>query len=145
MLAGVVTPVQKTFIEALEFASEFTPRLLPHLVKHLDSRGSRRHWRQLPWHRELVSTGTASIRRRRIAAGQAAWRMALMRDLPITEGSVWSCGSPPSVAWLPSNQLRDSSRRERPAVARDCNDTAQRYAPPHDELLTMACVRVCGL
>ena len=74
-----MTPVQETFTEALEFTSEFAPRSLPNLIKHLEP----------TWVEEaLVSTGTASIRRRRIPAEQAVWLvlgMALMRDLPITE------------------------------------------------------------
>jgi Insertion element 4 transposase N-terminal/Transposase DDE domain len=74
-----VTPVQETFTEALEFASEFTPRSFPNLIKHLEP----------TWVEEaLLSTGTASIRRRRLPAEQAVWLvlgMALMRDLPITE------------------------------------------------------------
>jgi hypothetical protein len=74
-----VTPVQETFTEALEFTSEFTPRSFPNLIKHLEP----------TWVEEaLVSTGTASIRRRRVPAEQTVWLllgMALMRDLPITE------------------------------------------------------------
>jgi hypothetical protein len=74
-----VTPVQETFIEALEFASESTPRSFPNLVKHLEP----------TWVEEaLLSTGTANIRRRRLPAEQVVWLvlgMALMRDLPITE------------------------------------------------------------
>jgi len=74
-----VTPVQETFTEALEFTSEFTPRSLPNLLKHLEP----------AWVEEaLLSTGTASIRRRRLPAEQAVWLvlgMALMRDLPITQ------------------------------------------------------------
>lgn len=74
-----MTPVQETFTEALEFTSEFTPRSFPNLIKHLEP----------TWVEEaLVSTGTASIRRRRVPAEQTVWLllgMALMRDLPITE------------------------------------------------------------
>lgn len=74
-----MTPVQETFTEALEFTSEFTPRSFPNLIKHLAP----------TWVEEaLLSTGTASIRRRRLPAEQAVWLvlgMALMRDLPITE------------------------------------------------------------
>ncbi|HSS01724.1 MAG TPA: IS4 family transposase [Kofleriaceae bacterium] len=74
-----MTPVQETFTEALEFTSEFTPRSFPNLLKHLEP----------AWVEEaLLSTGTASIRRRRIPAEQAVWLvlgMALMRDLPITQ------------------------------------------------------------
>ena len=75
----LVAPVQETFTEALEFASEFTPRSFPNLIKHLEP----------TWVEEaLVSTGTATIRRRRVPAEQTVWLllgMALMRDLPITE------------------------------------------------------------
>lgn len=73
-----MTPVQETFTEALEFTSEFTPREFPNLIRHLDP----------AWIEEaLLSTGTATIRRRRIPAEQAVWLvlgMAVMRDEPIT-------------------------------------------------------------
>lgn len=69
---------QETFTEALEFTSEFTPREFPSLISHLDP----------TWIEEaLVSTGTASIRKRRLPAEQAVWLvlgMAVMRDEPIT-------------------------------------------------------------
>jgi hypothetical protein len=70
--------VQETFTEALEFTSEFTPRAFPNLIKHLE-----RTWVE----EALVSTGTASMRRRRLPAEQAVWLvigMAVMRDKPIT-------------------------------------------------------------
>lgn len=77
--ASIVTPVQETFTEALEFTSDFTQRSFPRLIEHLDP----------AWIEEaLLSTGTATIRRRRIPAEQTVWLvlgMALMRDLPITE------------------------------------------------------------
>lgn len=73
-----MTPVQETLTEALEFTSEFTQRSFPRLVEHLDH----------AWVEEaLLSTGTATIRRRRMPAEQTVWLvvgMALMRDLPIT-------------------------------------------------------------
>jgi hypothetical protein len=73
-----VTPVQETFTEALEFTSEFTPKAFPNLTKHLDP----------AWVEEaLATTGTATIRRRRMPAEQTVWLvlgMAVMRDLPIT-------------------------------------------------------------
>jgi len=73
-----VQPVQETFTEALEFTSEFTPRAFPNLIQHLEP----------AWVEEaLASTGTATIRRRRIPAEQAVWLvigMALMRDQPVT-------------------------------------------------------------
>jgi hypothetical protein len=73
-----VTPVQETFTEALEFTSEFIPRSFPNLTQHLDP----------AWIEEaLLSTGTATIRRRRLPAEQTVWLllgMALLRDMPIT-------------------------------------------------------------
>jgi hypothetical protein len=73
-----VTPIQETFTEALEFTSEFTPRAFPNLIKHLEP----------TWVEEaLSSTGTATMRRRRLPAEQAVWLivgMAVMRDQPIT-------------------------------------------------------------
>lgn len=75
----IVTPLQETFAEALEFTSEFTARSFPKLVEHLDPE----------WVEEaLLSTGTASIRRRRLPSEQAVWLvlgMGLMRDQPLTE------------------------------------------------------------
>ena len=71
-------PVQETFTEALEFTSEFAPRAFPNLIQHLEP----------AWVEEaLASTGTATIRRRRVPAEQAVWLvigMALMRDQPVT-------------------------------------------------------------
>ena len=71
-------PIQETFTEALEFTSEFTPRAFPNLIQHLEP----------GWIEEaLASTGTATIRRRRIPAEQAVWLvigMAVMRDQPVT-------------------------------------------------------------
>ena len=76
--ASIVTPVQETFAEAMEFTSEFTPRAFPDLIKHLEP----------SWVEEaLLSTGTATIRRRRMPAEQTVWLvlgMAVMRDMPIT-------------------------------------------------------------
>lgn len=73
-----MTPRQETFTEALEFTSDITPREFPSLIRHLDP----------AWIEEaLLSTGTATIRRRRIPAEQAVWLvlgMAVMRDEPIT-------------------------------------------------------------
>jgi hypothetical protein len=74
-----VTPVQETFTEGLEFTSEFTPKSFANLLQHFEP----------TWVEEgLLSTGTASMRRRRIPAEQAVWLvlgMALMRDQPITQ------------------------------------------------------------
>lgn len=76
--APIVTPIQETFTEALEFTSEFTPRAFPNLIKHLDP----------AWIDEaLLSTGTATVRRRRMPAEQTVWlvlAMAVMRDMPVT-------------------------------------------------------------
>lgn len=73
-----MTPIQETLTEALEFTSEFTPRNFSNLTRHLDS----------VWIEEaLESTGTATIRRRRMPAEQTVWLllgMALLRDMPIT-------------------------------------------------------------
>ena len=71
-------PVQETFTEALEFTADFTAHAFPNLIKHLEP----------TWVEEaLMSTGTATMRRRRIPAEQAVWLvvgMAVMRDKPIT-------------------------------------------------------------
>ncbi len=74
-----MAPVQVTFTEALEFSSEFTPKAFPKLIEHLGPT-----WIE----QALASTGTATMRRRRLPAEQAVWLvlgMAVMRDLPITE------------------------------------------------------------
>ncbi len=75
--ALIVTPVQETFTEALEFTAAFTAASFPNLSKHLDP----------GWIEEaLLATGTATIRRRRLPAEQTVWLllgMAVMRDLPI--------------------------------------------------------------
>ena len=72
-----MTPVQETFVEALEFTSEFTQKSFPNFVKHLDP----------VWIEEaLATTGAATIRKRRLPAEQTVWLllgMALMRDMPI--------------------------------------------------------------
>jgi hypothetical protein len=74
-----VAPVQETFTEALEFTSDFTPKAFPKLIEHMGP----------TWIDEaLASTGTATMRRRRLPAEQAVWLvlgMAVMRDQPITE------------------------------------------------------------
>lgn len=76
--APIVGPVQETFTEALEFTSDLTPHAFPNLTKHLDP----------AWVEEaLVSTGTATIRRRRLPAEQTVWLllgMALLRDMPVS-------------------------------------------------------------
>lgn len=76
--ASIVAPVQETFTEALEFTSEFTSRSFPNLIKHFDP----------TWVDEaLLSTGTATIRRRRMPAERTVWlvlAMAVMRDMPVT-------------------------------------------------------------
>jgi hypothetical protein len=73
-----VAPVQETFTEALEFTSDFIPTSFPNLAKHLDP----------AWIEEaLASTGTTTLRRRRLPAEQTVWLllgMTVMRDLPIT-------------------------------------------------------------
>ena len=71
--------LEETFTEALEFTAAFTPEAFPKLIQHFDP----------VWIEEAVqTTGTATIRRRRLPAERTVWLMlgmALMRDLPITE------------------------------------------------------------
>ena len=70
---------EETFTEALEFTAAFTPEAFPRLIQQFDP----------VWIEEAVqTTGTATIRRRRLPAERTVWLMlgmALMRDLPITE------------------------------------------------------------
>jgi hypothetical protein len=69
----------ESLAETLEFTAGFTPESFPNLVKSL-----------VPaWIEEaLQSTGTATVRRRRLPAERTMWlviAMAIMRDWPITE------------------------------------------------------------
>lgn len=68
-----------TLAEALEYTAAFTPEAFPQLTSHLDP----------AWIGEaLLSTGTATVRRRRLPAERTVWLMlgmALLRDWPITE------------------------------------------------------------
>ena len=72
-------PLQETFTEALEFTATFTPEAFPRLTQHLDP----------VWIEEgLETTGTATVRRRRLPAERTVWLMlgmAILRDQPITE------------------------------------------------------------
>ena len=74
-----MTPVQETFTEGLEFTSQFTSQSFSTLLEHFDP----------TWIEEaLASTGTASLRRRRLPMQQTVWLvlgMALMRNLSITQ------------------------------------------------------------
>ena len=71
--------IEETFTEALEFTAAFTPEAFPRLIQHFDP----------VWIEEaLHTTGTATIRRRRLPAERTVWLMlgmAILRDLPITE------------------------------------------------------------
>ena len=70
--------IEESFTEALQFTAQATPQAFPNLTKHLDP----------VWVEEaLLSTGTATLRRRRMPAEQTIWLvlgMAVMRDLPIS-------------------------------------------------------------
>jgi hypothetical protein len=74
-----VIDFDESLTEALEFTAGFTPEAFPNLLKHF-----------VPgWIEEaLHSTGTATIRRRRLPADRTVWlvlAMAVMRDWPITQ------------------------------------------------------------
>lgn len=72
-----MAPVQETFTEALEFTSDFTAKAWPNVIKHFDP---------VLIEEALASTGTATIRRRRLPAERTVWLMlgmSVMRDLPI--------------------------------------------------------------
>jgi hypothetical protein len=74
-----VNDFDETLTEALEFTAAFTPEAFPRLIQHFDP----------VWVEEaLQTTGTATIRRRRLPADRTVWLMlgmAILRDLPITE------------------------------------------------------------
>lgn len=69
----------ETFTEAVEFTAAFTPEAFPRLIQQFGP----------VWVEEaLQTTGTATIRCRRLPAERAVWLilgMALLRDLPIPE------------------------------------------------------------
>jgi hypothetical protein len=77
--ASILNDFDENLTEALEFTAAFTPAAFPNLIKHFDP----------TWIEEgLETTGTATIRRRRLPADRTVWLvlgMALLRDLPITE------------------------------------------------------------
>lgn len=68
---------EETFAESLAYTAEVTPQAFPRLTQHIDA----------GWIEEaLLSTGTATIRKRRLPAEQTLWLvlgMALLRDQPI--------------------------------------------------------------
>jgi hypothetical protein len=75
----IVFELDETLAEAFDLTAGFTPEALPNLTKHFDP----------AWIEEaLVSTGTATLRRRRLPAERTVWLilgMAIMRDWPVTE------------------------------------------------------------
>lgn len=77
--ASNVRDFDATLTEALEYTAAFTPQAFPTLTQHLDP----------AWIDEaLCTTGTATVRRRRLPADRTVWLMlgmALMRDWPVTE------------------------------------------------------------
>jgi Insertion element 4 transposase N-terminal/Transposase DDE domain len=74
-----VTPIEESFVEALEYTAHITPQTFPRLTQHLNA----------AWVEEaLLATGTATLRKRRMPAEQTIWLllgMALLRDQPIPE------------------------------------------------------------
>jgi hypothetical protein len=71
--------LEETWAEALEFTSEFTPEAFGQLTESLDP----------TWFEEaLLTTGTGTIRRRRLTAERMMWLIlgiSLLRNWPITE------------------------------------------------------------
>lgn len=78
-LAAIVHDFQSSLGEALEYTSDYTPQAFAQLTAHLDP----------AWIPEaLMSTGTATLRKRRLPVERTVWLMlgiALLRDWPITE------------------------------------------------------------
>lgn len=77
--ASILRDFDETLTEALEFTAAFTPEAFPNLAKHLDP---------ALIDEALLTTGTATLRRRRLPADRTVWLMlgmALLRDLPVTE------------------------------------------------------------
>lgn len=75
--ASIVSKFDETLTRALEYTAAVTPAAFPTLMKDLDPR----------WIEEaLLTTGTASLRRRRMSADRAVWMvlgMAVLRDWSI--------------------------------------------------------------
>lgn len=76
--ASILSEFSETLTEALEYTAAFTPAAFPTLMKDLDPR----------WIDEaLETTGTATMRHRRLPADRAVWLvlgMAVLRDWSIT-------------------------------------------------------------
>ena len=76
--ASILSDFSETLTEALEYTAAFTPAAFPTLMKDLDPR----------WIDEaLETTGTATMRHRRLPADRAVWLvlgMAVLRDWSIT-------------------------------------------------------------
>jgi hypothetical protein len=76
--ASIVSDFAETLTEALEYTAAFTPAAFPTLMKDLDPR----------WIEEaLETTGTATLRHRRLPADRAVWLvlgMSVIRDWSIT-------------------------------------------------------------
>jgi hypothetical protein len=76
--ASILSDFHETLTEALEYTAAFTPAAFPTLMKDLDPR----------WIEEaLETTGTATMRHRRLPADRAVWLvlgMAVLRDWSIT-------------------------------------------------------------
>lgn len=75
--ASIVSHFNETLTQALEYTATVTPSAFPTLMKDLDAR----------WVEEsLLTTGTASMRHRRLSAERAVWMvlgMAVLRDWSI--------------------------------------------------------------
>mgnify|MGYP001613725914 CR=1 FL=1 len=76
---AIVSEGDLSLTECLEVTAAATPVAFPNLVRHLDPE----------WIEEaLLTTGTATLRRRRLPADRMIWLvlgMAVLRDMPITE------------------------------------------------------------
>lgn len=76
---AIVNDGDLSLTECLEVTAAATPVAFPNLVRHLDPE----------WIEEaLLTTGTATLRRRRLPADRMIWLvlgMAVLRDMPITE------------------------------------------------------------
>lgn len=77
--AAILNAGDLSLTECLEVTAAATPVAFPNLLRHLDPM----------WIEEaLLSTGTATLRRRRLPADRTVWLvlgMAVLRDMPITE------------------------------------------------------------
>lgn len=119
--ASIVNDFDERLTEALEFTAAVTPEAFPTLCQHLDAR----------WIDEaLLTTGTATVRHRRLPADRAVWLvlgMAVLRD--------WSIAAVANQLEL-AMPARDGSRTVAPSALAQAR--ARLGSDPMEVLFTRA-------